>query len=41
VAGIVVLTDSLLFIHDLDTLLSLDEEQRLAAALEEETEPCR
>lgn len=34
VAGIVTLTDDLIFIHDLDTFLSLDEEQRLAEALE-------
>jgi purine-binding chemotaxis protein CheW len=35
VAGIVSLTDGLLFIHDLATFLSLDEEQRLTEALEE------
>jgi purine-binding chemotaxis protein CheW len=35
VAGIVALPDGLLFIHDLDAFLSLDEEQRLSAALEE------
>ena len=35
VAGIVTLADGLLFIHDLDTFLSLDEEQRLTEALEE------
>lgn len=35
VAGIVTLADGLLFIHDLDTLLSLDEEQRLADAVEQ------
>lgn len=40
VVGIVALADSLLFIHDLDTLLSLDEEQRLTQALAE-TMPCR
>jgi purine-binding chemotaxis protein CheW len=34
VAGIVALADGLLFIHDLDACLSLDEEQRLAAALQ-------
>jgi purine-binding chemotaxis protein CheW len=33
--GIVALTDGLLLIQDLDALLSLDEEVRLAAALEE------
>lgn len=35
VAGIVALADGLLFIHDLDAFLSLDEEQRLTEALEE------
>ncbi|MBI2553888.1 MAG: purine-binding chemotaxis protein CheW [Candidatus Rokubacteria bacterium] len=35
VAGIVALADGLLFIHDLDAFLSLDEEQRLTGALEE------
>ena len=35
VAGIVALADGLLFIHDLDTFLSLDEERQLAAALGE------
>lgn len=35
VAGIVALPDGLLFIHDLDTFLSLEEERRLAAALQE------
>jgi purine-binding chemotaxis protein CheW len=35
VAGIVALADGLLFIHDLEACLSLDEEQRLAAALQE------
>lgn len=34
VAGIVALADGLLFIHDLDTFLSLDEERELTAALE-------
>ena len=34
VAGIVALADGLMFIHDLDTFLSLDEEQRLTDALE-------
>lgn len=34
VAGIVTLADGLIFIHDLDTFLSLDEEQQLAEALE-------
>ena len=34
VAGIAALPDGLLFIHDLDTFLSLDEERRLASALE-------
>ncbi len=34
-AGIVALADGLLFIHDLDAFLSLDEEQRLTEALEE------
>lgn len=35
VAGIVALADGLLLIHDLDTFLSLDEEQRLREAIEE------
>jgi len=35
VAGIVALSDGILFIHDLDTCLSLDEEQQLTEALEE------
>ena len=35
VVGIVTLADDLLFIHDLDTFLALDEEQRLTGALEE------
>lgn len=35
VAGIVTLSDGLLFIHDLETFLSLDEEQQLSGALEE------
>lgn len=39
VVGIVALTHGLLFIHDLETLLSLEEEQRLTDALEE-TAPC-
>jgi purine-binding chemotaxis protein CheW len=34
VAGIVALADGLLFIHDLETFLSLDEEHRLEEALE-------
>ena len=34
VAGIATLSDGLLFIHDLDTFLSLDEERQLAQALE-------
>ncbi len=34
VAGIAALSDGVLFIHDLDTFLSLDEEQRLTEALE-------
>ena len=33
-AGIVALADGLVFIHDLDALLSLDEEQRLDRAIE-------
>ena len=33
--GIVALADGLLLIQDLDAFLSLDEEARLAAALEE------
>ncbi len=35
VAGIVALADGLLFIHDLDAFLSLDEEQRLNESVEE------
>lgn len=35
VAGIVTLPDGLLFIHDLDAFLSLDEERQLTQALEE------
>ena len=35
VAGIVALSDGLLFIQDLDAVLSLDEQQQLSAALEE------
>lgn len=35
VAGIVALADGLLFIHDLDAFLSLDEEQQLTEALED------
>jgi len=35
VEGIVALADGLLFIHDLETFLSLDEENRLDEALEE------
>ncbi|MGH8055679.1 MAG: chemotaxis protein CheW [Candidatus Entotheonellia bacterium] len=35
VAGIVTLADGLLFLHDLDTVLSLHEEQSLSRALEE------
>lgn len=35
VAGIVALADGLLFVHDLDTFLSLDEEQQITEALEE------
>jgi len=38
VAGIVALSDGVLFIHDLETFLSLDEEQRLTEALEGKTE---
>lgn len=34
VAGIVALADGLLFIHDLDTFLSLEEERELTTALE-------
>ncbi|MDD5558917.1 chemotaxis protein CheW [Candidatus Methylomirabilis sp.] len=34
VAGIVTLADGLLFIHDVEACLSLDEEQRLTTALE-------
>lgn len=37
VAGIATLPDGLLFIHDLDTFLSLQEEQQITAALEETT----
>jgi purine-binding chemotaxis protein CheW len=33
-AGIVAMPDGLLFIHDLDAFLSLDEERQLATALE-------
>lgn len=35
VAGIVALADGVLFIHDLDAFLSLDEERQLTEALEE------
>lgn len=35
VAGIVALADGLLFIHDLEAFLSLDEEQQLTEALKE------
>ena len=35
VAGIVALADGLLFIHDLDTFLSLEEDDQLTAAIEE------
>lgn len=38
VEGIVTLPDGLMFIHNLDTFLSLDEEQRLTAALEAKDE---
>ena len=38
VTGIVALADGLLFIHDLEALLSMDEEQRLTEALEDEDE---
>lgn len=38
VAGIAALSDGLLFIHDLDTFLALDEEQRLTEALEGKVE---
>jgi purine-binding chemotaxis protein CheW len=38
VEGIVTLPDGLLFIHNLDTFLSLDEEQRLMEALEAKDE---
>lgn len=38
VAGIAGLPDGLLFIYDLDTFLSLNEEQQLTQALEETTE---
>jgi purine-binding chemotaxis protein CheW len=34
VAGIVTLPDGLLFIHDLDTFLSLDEEEQLTQAMQ-------
>lgn len=37
VEGIVTLPDGILFIHDLETFLSLDEEQQLAEALAEMT----
>jgi purine-binding chemotaxis protein CheW len=37
VEGIVALPDSILFIHDLETFLSLDEEQVLSEALAEIT----
>ncbi len=35
VAGIVALPDGLLFIHDLDVFLALDEEERLTEALDQ------
>lgn len=35
ISGIAALSDGLLFIHDLETFLSLDEEQQLTEALEE------
>lgn len=35
VAGLVTLADGLLFIHDLEAFLSLDEERRLTGAIEE------
>jgi purine-binding chemotaxis protein CheW len=38
VAGIAALSDGVLLIHDLDTFLSLDEEQRLTEALEGKAE---
>jgi purine-binding chemotaxis protein CheW len=38
VAGIAALSDGVLLIHDLDTFLSLDEEQRLAEAFEGKVE---
>lgn len=38
VAGIVTLSEGLLFIHDLNAFLSLDEEERLTEALEEMAE---
>ncbi len=38
VAGVLALPDGVLFIHDLDTLLSLNEEQRLTEALDGNTE---
>jgi purine-binding chemotaxis protein CheW len=34
VEGVIKLEDGLILIHDLDTLLSLEEEQTLAAALQ-------
>jgi len=39
VAGIVALADGLLFIHDLDAFLSLDEERQLTEALEKTESP--
>ena len=38
VAGMVALSDGILFIHDLDTFLSLDEERQLTEALKEKSE---
>jgi len=38
VAGIVALSDGVLLIHDLDTFLSLDEEQQLTVSLEGKVE---
>jgi hypothetical protein len=35
VAGIVALADGVLFIHDLEAFLSLEEERQLSEALEE------
>ncbi len=35
VTGIVALADGLLFIHDLETLLSMDEERRLTEAMDD------